>query len=1277
MILSYRENLRLLRNPSFENILAIARNFIPAEDKDFFQLTNPPLSEPSQNMLIDLYRYGPVRKAKIDRTLETIPRKVFQDDVFEIIDWECGQGLNTVCFFDFLRKNGIENRVKKITLIESSQEALERAFWHISPFIDDTDRIHSVCKPISEIKKKDIESRQPITFHFFTDVFDNPTLDLKRIAELVGYGIHGKHYFFCVGTLNQNNRRIDAFYNYFDSPETFADEELFPNTKQEYGIKIKAFKLENSNFNLKYVNYYPAVQHNAAYRLDSVKKALKTVDSEKVEALYRSLSRFETYAYYDLGACTHEHTHPLLAILNNIVTRGMPAQASPFIEEVFASLGNGRQKNNPEIIEYDTRRLDAEDLFAALHIIDPRLKLDETNYNCKLLESEAEKTFITRMAPQPLRQLMQSQRNLYSLTRQKAYHTQRINFAFEFPYPSKDEKNIRHDGCAIEINEKLHHSTMEQKRADKQRADDLAAINWYCRQIPEEEMSDSHFEYLGSEYVKTVFDVFERPLDKDRVRILQYALSPIAIARIQKVILEAVISRRLDIGQDKWSVLVMERDLPCAAVAFADMKQLYNHLTALSSEYSGLKFPEVELTIVSSREFINSPLHLEIRPILEITEEQRKKTFDLIIDISVLRRADIENISFAGFINCKNKCSFHVRSSHYRRDTRRIYTSGRITYSPLTKKNIQEQYETLTKTSEHLRYFLQLLFRKENFVSGQLPVLDRILQNRCTVGLIPANDGKSTVWKLAAMLQPGITTVVVPTDDTAKTLNDEINDTDIDIVTCLHGGLNGREKEKREQQIESSEKLIVILSSEQSGRQSLRQRFRYMEKTSVYFAHGIIDEVQGLSEWSPDFRPSYILIAQALHQYTLPQKGSITVAGLTEKASMDMLADIEQALSSTDEFSTDKDRIVLCKNTALPDSIFKKESYLRNFYGFEEESEYIIHLICHANITYLEGGHTMQASGCYFPLTLESMTDKPIIYLPYPDTKNEEKDLAAQKNRMQMLHTKALYRMYCIGLIEDITHDDTRQKSRIVMRKRPAGGYYRQLRNFFLRYYTKKRAEQEMIKAQNYPLKITFPDNIREELCKSLTYITAFVESQISKRQQVTEKATDKVRISDLAKDTENGIYSSQEILFRYMHLIKDEETECDSPNSRVKELHETVRTLRRSFSGSNPALSLLNAFCLFYRGTGGKEMYEYDLRKSYEDGMVGFYRTMPDTSDFRELFEAYNCYIRGETDYFADTRDWTEEIRAHIDIIRAADILNLHLAQTKILQHKYLEKWK
>jgi len=46
----------------------------------------------------------------------------------------------------------------------------------------------------------------------------------------------------------------------------------------------------------------------------------------------------------------------------------------------------------------------------------------------------------------------------------------------------------------------------------------------------------------------------------------------------------------------------------------------------------------------------------------------------------------------------------------------------------------------------------------------------------------------------------------------------------------------------------------------------------------------------------PDFLPASMLAGQTLYRHTLPQQGKIALLGLTERASFDMLFDIEQAL---------------------------------------------------------------------------------------------------------------------------------------------------------------------------------------------------------------------------------------------------------------------------------------------------------------------------------------------------------------------------------------------
>ena len=59
---------------------------------------------------------------------------------------------------------------------------------------------------------------------------------------------------------------------------------------------------------------------------------------------------------------------------------------------------------------------------------------------------------------------------------------------------------------------------------------------------------------------------------------------PLAVARIQKVIIEAILTGHISIDDKKWKVLVKESDVPCSALAFADLKEMFNHLTALSKD---------------------------------------------------------------------------------------------------------------------------------------------------------------------------------------------------------------------------------------------------------------------------------------------------------------------------------------------------------------------------------------------------------------------------------------------------------------------------------------------------------------------------------------------------------------------------------------------------------------------------------------------------------------------------------------------------------------------
>ena len=96
-----------------------------------------------------------------------------------------------------------------------------------------------------------------------------------------------------------------------------------------------------------------------------------------------------------------------------------------------------------------------------------------------------------------------------------------------------------------------------------------------------------------------------------------------AIALIQKLLVEVLISGKLSLDLPEWNVLVEEMDVPCGALAFEDFRQMFNTLTSMSVEYEAMRLPKINLTIISNKDYNNSPLHLAENHVEYATDEIR------------------------------------------------------------------------------------------------------------------------------------------------------------------------------------------------------------------------------------------------------------------------------------------------------------------------------------------------------------------------------------------------------------------------------------------------------------------------------------------------------------------------------------------------------------------------------------------------------------------------------------------------------------------------------
>lgn len=695
-------------------------------------------------------------------------------------------------------------------------------------------------------------------------------------------------------------------------------------TKPTHCITFVFYQPINENTNLT----MNQTQFQAGYLLDGINETLKNLDnkSKEVKGLLKHLSCFDLKINCNI---TSNSSDSFTSVIHNLIVRGIPTRPSIFIENKFLNAFQKFQIDNSEFtkqlgnIKYESKLNEEEknNIFSALHIIDPRIRLTEENYDSKL-ESSFEKDFIFRYLPQNdlsfIQQLIESQRKLDTIVTPEIghnFHSQRVDFSYEFPYELEcpfevfGEKKVRsyNQGVLIEI-DGTHHNLPDQSLLDRFRDKSIKDTNWQPFRI--KNITDKSFAnwVKRSTSLKIIDNNFNKILENNWLDILQLTLSPFAIARVQKTIIELILSNNLDLKAKEWSILAIERDVPCVAIAIEDLKQHFQHLFALAGiEY---RFPNINLLVLSTEEFINSKLH-DIAPRL-IDDFQSEKEFDLIIDVSVLQRRGIvkNEISFEG----KNKAI--IRSSHYVNSERKLYTSDIIDYNPVTKKLENETYEDISKAKESLTYFLQNIFRKESFREGQLPILNRALQGKSVIGLLPTGGGKSLTYQIASLLQPGVTMVIDPIKSLMQDQYDNFVKDGIDSCNFINSKLTREEKTLATNRVIEGKVLFTFVSPERLQIEEFRLSLQEMYKNKVYFSYCVIDEVHCVSEWGHDFRTSYLSLGRnAIEHCKTKNKQTIPIFGLTATASFDVLSDVERELSGNGLTNIDTDALVRFENT--------------------------------------------------------------------------------------------------------------------------------------------------------------------------------------------------------------------------------------------------------------------------------------------------------------------------------------------------------------------------
>lgn len=247
--------------------------------------------------------YGEMHKVKCLAALQNFPYEELPSTI-QIVDWGCGQGIGTICMMDCLHERGYLNRLKKVTLIEPSETALNRAKENVSNALNgwnvtiETQQKYLPSSVRDETQVTGLPLNLPGTIHLFSNILDITAVSLKETAKLIAVG-RGMQFVVCVGPMNENSPRIDEFSKYFIETTIFSDIASWrygvtSDTMHPFSCKTKAFYFKNTTNSIAEVTegHYAASGAHDDYDLDALVR--RGAISDDLLKVYREISSILT-----------------------------------------------------------------------------------------------------------------------------------------------------------------------------------------------------------------------------------------------------------------------------------------------------------------------------------------------------------------------------------------------------------------------------------------------------------------------------------------------------------------------------------------------------------------------------------------------------------------------------------------------------------------------------------------------------------------------------------------------------------------------------------------------------------------------------------------------------------------------------------------------------------------------------------------------------------------------------------------------------------------------
>lgn len=180
---------------------------------------------------------------------------------------------------------------------------------------------------------------------------------------------------------------------------------------------------------------------------------------------------------------------------------------------------------------------------------------------------------------------------------------------------------------------------------------------------------------------------------------------------------------------------------------------------------------------------------------------------------------------------------------------------------------------------------LKEFFGYEEFRSGQLEIIDAVINYKNVLAVLPTGAGKSICYQIPALLSENFSIVISPLIALMKDQVDSLNRKK-EVAAFINSTMNNSEIDDALNKIRYGSIKLLYIAPEKLDSLKFAERIRELNPQNLF-----VDEAHCISEWGHNFRPSYLRIKDFIDH-----TGIKKVSAFTATATPEVREDIIQQL---------------------------------------------------------------------------------------------------------------------------------------------------------------------------------------------------------------------------------------------------------------------------------------------------------------------------------------------------------------------------------------------